>query len=137
MHADVVEPGLLGAELLVTRLDELERRIRDVLVVVAPLPHQAVRVVVDLGRVRDVVALPGIRRVLLDLLVDIRQIAAADVQEPVREHARRARNLVDEIARSSRLRRRQDLAVERLAHVSRRAAAAALDRDDRRRDVAQ
>ena len=83
VHADIVEARLLAFKLLIVLFDQLERRIGDVLVVVPPLAHQAVRIVVDLGRVRNVVALPGIGLVLIGLLLDIGQIALADIEQPV------------------------------------------------------
>ena len=46
MHADIVETGFLALQLSIVLLDQLEGRIRDFLVVVPPLPHQALWIVV-------------------------------------------------------------------------------------------
>ena len=140
VHADVVEAGLRALEPLVHLLDQLERRVGDLLVVVPPLPHEADRIVVHLRGVRDVVALP---RVGLVLRRSARwmyvEIALADVEQAVSQHARRAGDLVDEVARGGRLRGRQDLAVERFRARCAAAAARTVRRlsTDRRRDVAQ
>jgi hypothetical protein len=120
VDANVLESRLLVFDLLIQLLDQRERGVRHLLVVVPPLPHQAVRIVVHLRRVGDVVALPGIRLVLFRLLLDVTEIALSDVQQPVRHHARRARDFVDEVARRRRLRRGQDLSAQRLCHVPRR-----------------
>ncbi len=86
VHADIVEAGLALPDAIVVALNQLERRVRHLLVVVSPPPHQAVRIVVDLGRVRDVVALPGIRLVLVDLSLDVLEVTAPDVEQPVPQH---------------------------------------------------
>ena len=86
VHADVLESRLAVLQLLVVLLDQLEGRICHRLVVVAPLTHRAHRIVVDLCRVRDVVALPGVGLVLLDLLFDESQVALADIEHAVSEH---------------------------------------------------
>ena len=133
----LLNPGLLALELLVVLLDQLERRIRHLRVVVPPLPHEAVRVVVHLGGVRDVVALPRVRLVLVDLLLDERQVALADVEQAVAEHARGAGDLVDEVPRGGGLGGGEDLAALGLLGVPRRPGRLALDLDHRGGHVAQ
>ena len=137
MDADVVEPRLLALELFVVLLDQLERRIRHLRVVVPPLPHQARRVVIHLGGVRDVVALPRVRLVLVDLLLDERQVALADVEQAVAEHPRGAGNLVDEVPRGGGLGGGENLAALGLLGVPRRPRWLALDLHHRGGHVAQ
>ena len=107
------------------------------LVVVPPLPHRAHRIVVDLGGIGDVVALPRVGLVLLDLLLDEIEVALADIQEAVRQHPRGTGNLVDEVAPGRRLRRRQHLAGRRFPGVPRRTIRLTVDADDAGRHVAQ
>src|SRR5262249_50041206 len=54
VDADVIETRLAVLEPLVVFLDQLERWVGHILIVVAPLAHQAVWIVVDLCGVRDV-----------------------------------------------------------------------------------
>ena len=58
VDADIVKARLAVLELLVVFLDQLERRIGHFLVIVSPLAHETVRVIVHLGGVGNVVALP-------------------------------------------------------------------------------
>jgi hypothetical protein len=58
VYADVAQPRLADLEALVVLLDQLKGGVSDLLVIVPPLAHEAVRIVVHLGRIRDVVALP-------------------------------------------------------------------------------
>ena len=109
VYTDVVEPGELAPEALVILLNQLERGIRHVLIIVPPPSHQAHRVVVDLGGIRDVVPLPGVGPVLVDLLLHVLEVALADVQHAVRHHASRAGDLVDEVPGRRRLRGRDRL----------------------------
>jgi hypothetical protein len=46
VNADVVEPWLSAFQTFVVLLDQLERRIRHLGVVVAPLPHKAVGIII-------------------------------------------------------------------------------------------
>src|SRR5215471_1782396 len=84
-----------------------------------PLAHWTHRVVVDLRRVRHVVTLPRVGLILIDLLLNVFEIAFANVQQAMREHSGRARNLIDEISRSSRLCGGQDLSGQCLLNISR------------------
>ena len=58
VDADIVEAGLAALDPLVVFLDQFERRISHFFVIVPPLLHQAVRIIVHLGGVGNVVALP-------------------------------------------------------------------------------
>ena len=58
VDADVIEARFAIFDLLVVFLDQLERRVSHFLVIMPPLPHEAVWIVVHLGRVGNVVALP-------------------------------------------------------------------------------
>src|SRR5262245_37430304 len=84
-----------------------------------PLAHWAHRVVVDLRGVRHVVTLPRVRLVLIDLLLNVFEVAFAHVQQAMGEHSRRTRNLIDEISCSSRLCGGQDLSGQCLLNISR------------------
>lgn len=79
MDADVLKARLLILQFLIVLLDQLETRIRHFLIVVPPLPHQAVGIIVDLGRVGDVVALSRIGLVLVGLLLDVSEVTLPDV----------------------------------------------------------
>jgi hypothetical protein len=87
MDADIVETGLPGFELLIGLFDELESGVGHGFIVMAPGPHRTVRIVIDLGGVRNVVALPGIGLVLFDLLLDVCQVALTHVEQTMRQHA--------------------------------------------------
>ena len=56
---------------------------------------------------------------VVDLVLDVVEVALADVEQPVRHRAARAGQLVDEVAPGRRLRRGEDLAGARLGHVAR------------------
>src|SRR5882672_1252961 len=103
VDADVAE-ARMAPQLVALPHDELIRRVRDLLVVEAPLPHQIVRrIAVRLRRGGHGIALPRIRTVLLDLLLHEVQALTARIELAVRQHALRARDLVDEIAHRRRL----------------------------------
>ena len=74
---------------------------------------------------------------MVDLFLNISQVAFANVEHPVAKHPRGTGYLVDEVARRSRLSRRQNLAALRLFRVARRSGLFALNLDHRRGDVAQ
>ena len=79
VNADVFEPRLLVLDLLVCLLDQFESGIRDGFIIVTPLAHGTHRVGIDLRGEGDVIALPGVGFVLLNLLLNIRQVALADI----------------------------------------------------------
>ena len=107
VNADVVETRFRGFQFLIILLDQLERGISNRFVVVAPLAHQAVRIVIDLCSIRDVVALPRVGFVLLDLFLNISKIAFADIQKTVSQHPCGTGNLVHKISRGRGLCGRQ------------------------------
>ena len=114
--------------------DQLERRVGHVLVIVPPLPHHAR---VDLRRVGDVVALPGVGVVVIDLVLDVVQVPLADVEQPVRHRPSRAGQLVDEVTPRGGLLGGEDLARACVLHVLRRLSRVLAARSGRERgDVA-
>ena len=74
---------------------------------------------------------------MIDLFLDVSQVAFTDVEHAVAEHARGAGNFVDEVPRSSGLRRGEDLAPLRLLRVPRRPGFFAFRLDERRSHIAQ
>ena len=130
------KPGMLLELLLVAR-DQLVGRVDDLLVVEPPAPHRAVRIVVGLGGERDVVALPGIGMVLLDLPLHELEVRHAGIELAVREHALRARDAVDEVADRRGLARREVHDLLRLGVVHRRAALRVAGREDAERGGAE
>ena len=93
----------MALELLLVAGDQLVGRVHDLLVVEPPAAHRARRIVVGLGGEGDVVALPRVRMVLLDLPLHELEVRHPGVELAVGEHALRARDAVDEVADRRRL----------------------------------
>src|SRR5216684_491612 len=96
VNADV-EEARMGRELLAVVTDQLEARVRDLLVVEPPLLQLALGIVVELRGVGDVVALPRVGMELVDLLLHEAQVLPAREDLPVREQPRRAGDGVDPV----------------------------------------
>src|SRR3989442_904138 len=93
-----VEETRMRCELLAVVADQLEARVRDLLVVEPPLLQLALRIVVELRGVGDVVALPRVRMELVDLLLHEAEVLPAREDLPVREQPRRPGDAVDPVA---------------------------------------
>ena len=108
VDADVEEAGVLLRLALVPG-DDLVDGIRDEFVIELPDRHVAVRVVVGLGRVGDVVGLPRVRVEVVDLPLRVVaedrvvQVSHPWIELAVGEHSRRAGDLVDPVPDGARL----------------------------------
>src|SRR3989442_1477044 len=81
-----VEEARMGRELLAVVADQLEARVRDLLVVEPPLLQLALRIVVELRGVGDVVALPRVGMELVDLLLLEAEVLHARVEFTLAGH---------------------------------------------------
>src|SRR6266480_929921 len=96
VDADIEEAGM-GRELLLVVTDQLEARVRDLFVVEPPLLQLALRIVVELRGVGDVVALPRVGMELVDLLLHEAEVLPAREDLPVREQPGGAGDAVDPV----------------------------------------
>ena len=143
VDTDAVEPRNLVLQPSVVLGDQLEGRVSDLLVVVPPQLHRGAGGSVErsripgcpgrqrqpprLGRVGDVVPLPGVGPVVLDLVLDVLQIGSAHVEQAVGHRPPRPGDVIDEVARGRGLGGRQDFGSAGLIDVCHWKVGARLD----------
>ena len=127
VNADVPDARLGVSEPCLTGADDLVGGISHPLIVHSPPAHQAVRVLVHLCGKRDGIALPCVRFVLVNLILDEVGVADAGVEQSVGQQPGGTGNLVDEVSNPHRLGSSQHLSREGFLKVLGRTSPFSLD----------
>ena len=127
MNADVPDARLGVPELCLTVADDLVSGIGHLLIVHSPPAHQAVGILVHLGGKRNGIALPCVRFVLVNLILDEVGVADARIEQTVGQQPGRTGNLVDKVSNPHRLGSGQHLGREGFLKVLGRTSSFSLD----------